>query len=168
MISWSWALSSRSMRTLKKRMSWRRKPYTLGNNLDIHFQCAAPSWASFQSILCCVHAGNINQLILKMDSYSRVLKKTKGIVAEFVNPKYADNSKKSFKSPTRLECMMQDYPLALPPTANVGFTVINQVNTPINICELHVHLVNNNLGSHMFREIVTILQAICFTWLKMI
>lgn len=26
---------------------------------------------------------------------------------EFVNPKYADASKNSFKSPTRLECMMQ-------------------------------------------------------------
>ena len=32
-----------------------------------------------------------------------------GIIPEFVNPKYADESKTTFKSPTRLECMMQDY-----------------------------------------------------------
>jgi UDP-sugar pyrophosphorylase len=28
-------------------------------------------------------------------------------VPEFVNPKYADAAKTKFKSPTRLECMMQ-------------------------------------------------------------
>lgn len=72
-------------------------------------------------------AGNINQLILKMESYSAALQKTKGVIAEFVNPKYKDSSKTEFKSPTRLECMMQDFPRALPSTANIGFTVINQV-----------------------------------------
>ena len=35
-----------------------------------------------------------------------------------------DASKTSFKSSTRLECMMQDYPKTLPPSARVGFTVI--------------------------------------------
>ena len=74
-----------------------------------------------------LHVGNINQLILKMDSYSETLERTKGSIAEFVNPKYTDSSKTSFKSATRLECMMQDYPLALPSSAKVGFTVINQV-----------------------------------------
>lgn len=29
------------------------------------------------------------------------------VIAEFVNPKYADASKTAFKSSTRLECMMQ-------------------------------------------------------------
>lgn len=37
--------------------------------------------------------------------------------------RYKDASKTSFKSSTRLECMMQDYPKTLPPTARVGFTV---------------------------------------------
>jgi UDP-sugar pyrophosphorylase len=33
---------------------------------------------------------------------------------EFVNPKYADKEKTVFKKPTRLECMMQEYPKVLP------------------------------------------------------
>lgn len=32
------------------------------------------------------------------------------MVVEFVNPKYKDSSKTEFKNPTRLECMMQDFP----------------------------------------------------------
>lgn len=31
-------------------------------------------------------------------------------MGEFVNPKYADAGRTVFKKPTRLECMMQDYP----------------------------------------------------------
>ena len=38
---------------------------------------------------------------------------TAGAVPEFVNPKYADSSRTAFKSPTRLECMMQDLPWLL-------------------------------------------------------
>lgn len=41
---------------------------------------------------------------------------------EFVNPKYADKEKTVFKKPTRLECMMQEYPKVLPRGAKVGFT----------------------------------------------
>ncbi|CAM8889757.1 unnamed protein product [Rhodiola kirilowii] len=69
--------------------------------------------------------GNINQLILELDSYIEELTKTGGSIKEFVNPKYKDASKSSFKSSTRLECMMQDYPKTLPPTARVGFTVMD-------------------------------------------
>ena len=72
-------------------------------------------------------AGNINQLVLAMDSYLGTLKRTRGIIAEFVNPKYKDASKTAFKSATRLECMMQDYPKEVGTDAKVGFTVINQV-----------------------------------------
>lgn len=43
-------------------------------------------------------------------------------MAEFVNPKYADKEKQVFKKPTRLECMMQDYPKVLDKTTKVGFT----------------------------------------------
>ncbi|KAK9828897.1 hypothetical protein WJX72_002655 [[Myrmecia] bisecta] len=71
--------------------------------------------------------GNINQLVLKLSSYAPELERTQGIIAEFVNPKYADASKTQFKSSTRLECMMQDFPKELPSSARVGFTVINQV-----------------------------------------
>jgi UDP-sugar pyrophosphorylase len=66
-------------------------------------------------------------VILKMEPYAVALDDTEGIIAEFVNPKYKDTSKQAFKSPTRLECMMQDFPRALPPSAAIGFTVINQV-----------------------------------------
>lgn len=51
--------------------------------------------------------GNINQLVLKLDSYCKELKDKGGVIAEFVNPKYADASRTTFKSSTRLECMMQ-------------------------------------------------------------
>lgn len=63
--------------------------------------------------------GNINILVMKLDVYRATLQETGGRVNEFVNPKYVDESKTSFKSPTRLECMMQDFPLLLAPDAKV-------------------------------------------------
>ncbi|RMZ57564.1 hypothetical protein APUTEX25_001764, partial [Auxenochlorella protothecoides] len=71
--------------------------------------------------------GNINQLIVSLDSYCEELQKKGGVIGEFVNPKYADAGRTSFKSSTRLECMMQDFPKDLPSTARVGYTSINQV-----------------------------------------
>ncbi|CAK8567416.1 unnamed protein product [Lathyrus sativus] len=68
--------------------------------------------------------GNINQLILELGPYIEELAKTGGAIQEFVNPKYKDASKTSFKSSTRLECMMQDYPKTLSPSSRVGFTVM--------------------------------------------
>ncbi|KAK9072628.1 hypothetical protein SSX86_009063 [Deinandra increscens subsp. villosa] len=69
------------------------------------------------------YPGNINQLILELGPYIDELSKTGGAIKEFVNPKYKDSTKTEFKSSTRLECMMQDYPKTLPPSARVGFTV---------------------------------------------
>lgn len=69
--------------------------------------------------------GNINQLILELGPYMEELTRTQGSIKEFVNPKYKDSSKTEFKSSTRLECMMQDYPKTLPPSARVGFTVMD-------------------------------------------
>ncbi|KAJ4754714.1 UDP-sugar pyrophosphorylase [Rhynchospora pubera] len=71
------------------------------------------------------YPGNINQLILELGPYIEELKKTGGAIAEFVNPKYTDSTKTAFKSSTRLECMMQDYPKTLPPSSKVGFTVMD-------------------------------------------
>ncbi|CAL5050020.1 unnamed protein product [Urochloa decumbens] len=71
------------------------------------------------------YPGNINQLILELGPYIEELKKTHGAISEFVNPKYTDSTKTAFKSSTRLECMMQDYPKTLPPSAKVGFTVMD-------------------------------------------
>ena len=81
------------------------------------------------------YPGNINQLLFKLEDYvagkpstikklllqmnilnpsqkfsyssTAALDRTKGIMPEFVNPKYADAEKTVFKKPTRLECMMQ-------------------------------------------------------------
>jgi len=50
------------------------------------------------------------------------MEQTKGVIPEFVNPKYADETRTTFKSATRLECMMQDYPKLLEEGGKVGFT----------------------------------------------
>ena len=70
-----------------------------------------------------MYPGNINHLVFRMGSYESTLQNTNGAIEEFVNPKYSDSSKTSFKKPTRLECMMQDYPKLLGQESKVGFTL---------------------------------------------
>jgi UDP-sugar pyrophosphorylase len=67
--------------------------------------------------------GNTNTLVFKIPEYYENLTKTGGVIPEFVNPKYANAEKTVFKSATRLECMMQDYPKLLSSTGEVGFTM---------------------------------------------
>ena len=67
--------------------------------------------------------GNTNTLVFKIPEYYENLTKTGGVIPEFVNPKYANAAKTVFKSPTRLECMMQDYPKLLTSQGEVGFTM---------------------------------------------
>lgn len=71
--------------------------------------------------------GNINQLLFQLKPYSDALERTKGLMPEFVNPKYKDDAKTIFKKPTRLECMMQDFPTVLEGESakQVGFTSIS-------------------------------------------
>lgn len=66
--------------------------------------------------------GNINTLVFKLKEYTETLERTKGVIPEFVNPKYADETRTKFKAPTRLECMMQDYPKQINTKGAVGFT----------------------------------------------
>jgi UDP-sugar pyrophosphorylase len=66
--------------------------------------------------------GNINQLIIALPRYAEVLEASSGLVPEFVNPKYKDATKTTFKKPTRLECMMQDLPRNFTDADAVGFT----------------------------------------------
>ena len=73
--------------------------------------------------------GNTNQLLFMLEPYVAQLAKTKGMMAEFVNPKYADETRSSFKKPTRLESMMQDYPKTLNSSSKVGFTL-----APVWLC----------------------------------
>ena len=51
--------------------------------------------------------GNTNQFIVKISEYAKCLEASSGQVPEFVNPKYADDTRLVFCTPTRLECMMQ-------------------------------------------------------------
>jgi UDP-sugar pyrophosphorylase len=68
--------------------------------------------------------GNINQLVFQLEGYNKILERTKGIMPDFVNPKYKDESKTVFKKPTRLECMMQDFPTVMEEEEKAGFTQI--------------------------------------------
>ncbi|NOU35720.1 MAG: hypothetical protein HOO88_02960 [Kiritimatiellaceae bacterium] len=70
--------------------------------------------------------GNINILVIKASSYVQILERTQGIIAEFVNPKYADSTRTSFKSPTRLETMMQDLAKLFGPDEKVGVSVFDR------------------------------------------
>ena len=68
------------------------------------------------------YPGNVNTLIFALAPYAAALQGTGGAMPEFVNPKYADAARSTFKKPTRLECMMQDFPKLLPAEAPIGFT----------------------------------------------
>lgn len=71
------------------------------------------------------YPGNINELLFNFPAYWRVLSATHGVVGEFVNPKYADAARESFQKPTRLECMMQDFPKAVQiDQSRIGFTMV--------------------------------------------
>lgn len=52
--------------------------------------------------------GNVNFLIFDILHYNEVLCATEGHIPEFVNPKFKDATKTTFKTATRLECMMQE------------------------------------------------------------
>jgi len=68
------------------------------------------------------YPGNVNTFILSLQPYATALSATGGSMPEFVNPKYANAQKTRFKKPTRLECMMQDFPKILGPEHSVGYT----------------------------------------------
>jgi UDP-sugar pyrophosphorylase len=70
--------------------------------------------------------GNINLLAIRMEPYLRILEKSSGIIAEFVNPKFADATRTTFKKPARLETMMQDLPKLFGPEEKTGVTVFDR------------------------------------------
>ncbi len=70
--------------------------------------------------------GNTNTLLIALDAYLPVLQASGGVIAEFVNPKYADADKMRFKKPTRLETMMQDLPRLFAAGERVGVTVFDR------------------------------------------
>lgn len=70
--------------------------------------------------------GNINLLVIRLQPYLRVLESSQGIIAEFVNPKFADASRTCFKKPARLETMMQDLPKLFTSGEKVGVTIFDR------------------------------------------
>jgi len=77
------------------------------------------------------YPGNANNIVLEMGAYAKTLNgEDKGVVIEFVNPKYKDDTRTEFKKPTRLECMMQDIPKLfqkeMGSEANIGFTMFDR------------------------------------------
>ena len=70
--------------------------------------------------------GNCNTLVIRMAAYVRILQESHGIIAEFVNPKYTDETKSAFKKPTRLETMMQDLPKLFGEQEKVGVTIFER------------------------------------------
>ena len=74
----------------------------------------------------CDFPGNLNVLVFKLEPYLKILEQTQGLVPEFVNPKYADESRIKFKSPTRLECLMQDVPKLIKDGETVGYTYFDR------------------------------------------
>jgi UDP-sugar pyrophosphorylase len=71
--------------------------------------------------------GNCNTLVIRTESYVRILEASRGIIAEFVNPKYTDETKSAFKKPTRLETMMQDLPKLFGESEKVGVTIFSRM-----------------------------------------
>jgi len=70
--------------------------------------------------------GNINLLVLRMEPYLKVLESSRGIIAEFINPKFSDPARTQFKKPARLETMMQDLPKLFVSGEKVGVTVFDR------------------------------------------
>ncbi|CAJ1441087.1 unnamed protein product [Effrenium voratum] len=72
------------------------------------------------------YPGNINVLLFRIPQYAQCLEQTGGVVPEFINPKWADAEKTKFKSSTRLECLMQDFPRLCRPEDKVGMTQLDR------------------------------------------
>ena len=92
------------------------------NQLDALLQASGKGGDSADATGYSPYPGNVNTFILALEPYAAALQATGGSMPEFVNPKYANAEKTAFKKPTRLECMMQDFPKLLGPESAVGFT----------------------------------------------
>ena len=74
----------------------------------------------------CDFPGNLNVLVFRLKPYINVLHETKGLVPEFVNPKYVDETRKRFKAATRLETLMQDVPKLVKNGETIGNTYFDR------------------------------------------
>ena len=101
----------------------------------------------------CDFPGNLNVLVFKLEPYLKILEETQGLVPEFVNPKYKDESRTKFKSPTRLECLMQDVPKLIKHGETVGYTYFDRwfcFSACKNILDAIEKLKHNETGESAF------------------
>ncbi|EGR28427.1 hypothetical protein IMG5_175820 [Ichthyophthirius multifiliis] len=96
-----------------------------------------------------------------LNEYHHTLEKTKGNISEFINPKYADASKTVFKSATRLECMMQDYPKLLDSGDRVGFTQVAR-NFCFSTCKNDIKTAQQKFIQNMPAECASVLDSFVF------
>ena len=74
----------------------------------------------------CDFPGNLNVLVFDLGPYLNIIEESKGLVPEFVNPKYVDDTRKKFKAPTRLETLMQDVPKLIKNNGTEGYTYFHR------------------------------------------
>ena len=74
----------------------------------------------------CDFPGNLNVLVFNLKPYLEIISDSKGLVPEFVNPKYVDETRKKFKAPTRLETLMQDVPKLVKNGESIGNTYFDR------------------------------------------
>jgi UDP-sugar pyrophosphorylase len=74
----------------------------------------------------CDFPGNLNVLVFNLKPYLNIIAESKGLVPEFVNPKYTDETRTKFKAPTRLETLMQDVPKLVKGNGTVGNTYFDR------------------------------------------
>ena len=86
----------------------------------------------------CDFPGNLNVLVFNLKPHLNVISETKGLVPEFVNPKYVDETRKKFKAPTRLETLMQDVPKLVKNNETVGNTYFDRWFC-FSACKNNVH-----------------------------
>ena len=74
----------------------------------------------------CDFPGNLNVLVFDLGPYLNIIEESKGLVPEFVNPKYVDDTRQKFKAPTRLETLMQDVPKLIKNNGTEGYTYFHR------------------------------------------
>lgn len=69
---------------------------------------------------------SINNLVMELESYSRVLWEHRGFIPEFINPKYTDSTRRNFSKPARIESLMQDIAYFFSPKDRVGVSLFDR------------------------------------------
>lgn len=72
------------------------------------------------------YPGSINNLVMDLPTYRKLLKEHKGIVPEFMNPKYTDATRRKFAKPARIESLMQDFAFFYSEEHRVGTSLFDR------------------------------------------